>query len=135
MNKFSTIFSASVMALMIVFCSTNVNAQNKNGKSSTTQEAPISNTDLIKLATKAPFADSFNTPQEYGKAKETWASENPDARKRLKRGGTAQGSQTGNTSQEEMSEHKSKEAWINANPDEYARMVKEGSGAGSVPWK
>lgn len=39
----------------------------------------LSQTDLIKLVTKAPSLKNFSSEEDYIKAKNTWIAENPDA--------------------------------------------------------
>jgi len=141
MNKFIITLSKPAMVLLLAFGCLNSYAQNAPDAP---KEERISNTDLIKLATKAPFRQKFATEEEYSKVKDTWIKEYPDANDRIQGRGPAGGDEAINNPQTQNSEplmsqynvpnendfsseeqyHTAKSEWIEKNPDKYQTLLK-----------
>lgn len=126
MNKLIITLSKVSLVLLLSLYGLNLQAQQAP------KEDQISNNDLIKLATKAPFRENFSSEQDYSAAKEAWIKEYPDANKRIV--GSTSKSQPSPEELNAIEQKKAaaKQAWISAHPEEYERMLSEG-GQGSIP--
>jgi|GEM_PF-2434844 len=129
MNKLIIPLSKVSLALMLSLCAMNINAQEAPNAP---KEDRISNTDLIKLATKAPFRENFTSEEEYRAAKAAWIGEYPDAHKRIVGPTSKPQPSAEELKANEEKQMAAKQAWIASHPEEYAKLL-EGTNKQSVP--